>query len=124
MNELKQRHGCLSAWLVLMIFLNSLTALIYLFGSAFFNKALPSAPAWAFPVMALGAIVNVVCAVSLFRWKKWGFHGFVATSIVAFAMNLVVGASAATALFGLTGIAVLYGVLKIGGDKNGWSQLE
>ncbi len=30
-NELKERHGCVTAWLILMIITNSLIALLYLF---------------------------------------------------------------------------------------------
>lgn len=53
----KHRNGGLPAWLVLMIIANDATALSYLSGSAANRQNLPSAPTWAFPMLAetLGA---------------------------------------------------------------------
>jgi len=124
MSEGKQRHGCLAAWLVLMIIVNAATALFYLVGSAAIKQNFPSAPVWAFPVLAVVCIANVVCAVALFRWKKWGFFGFIGTSIIAFIVNLMVGVNIVQASFGLVGFAILYGVLQIGNERKGWTQLD
>jgi len=124
MSDGKQRHGCLTAWLVVMIIANSATALMYLLGSAAIKQNFPSAPGWTFPVLAVMGIVNVVCAVVLFQWKKWGFFGFIATSAVTFMVNLMVGLNIMQALLGLAGFAILYGVLQIGKEKKGWTQLE
>ena len=84
----------------------------------------PAAPGWAFPILALCGIVNVVCAIALLGWKKWGFFGFVVTAIVIFAINLMTGLSIARALLGLVSIAILFLVLQIGEEKKGWTQLE
>lgn len=124
MSEGKQRHGCLTAWLVLMIIANSGTALMYLFGSAVIRQNLPSAPDWAFPILSIVGIVNVVCSIALFRWQKWGFFGFIATTAAAFVINLMLGLNILQLLTGLVGIAILYGVLQIGKEKKGWTQLE
>lgn len=124
MNEGKQRHGCLTAWLILMIIVNAATALFYLLGSAAIKQNFPSAPVWTFPVLAVVGIANVVCAVALFQWKKWGFFGFIATSIIAFVVNLTVGVNIVQASIGLVGVALLYGVLQIGKERNGWLQLD
>jgi hypothetical protein len=120
----KQRHGCLTAWLILMIIANSLTALMYLFGSQAVRQQFPNAPHWAFPVLTILGLVNLACAIALFRWKKWGFFGFVGTSLVAFAINMIVGVSIIQALFGLLGFAILFGVLHLGKENKGWPQLE
>jgi hypothetical protein len=125
MAETKQRHGCLTAWLVLMIISNSLTALIYLFAGGTIKSNLPNAPAWTLPILALASIANVVFSVALFRWKKWGFFGFVATSILAMIINLKLGMHVGLLLVGLLGVVTLYAVLQIGKDKEkGWTQLE
>jgi hypothetical protein len=123
-DQMKQRHGCLTAWLILMIIGNSLMALIYLFQSDTIRQQVPNAPGWFCPVMGLVGVVNLICAVALFKWKKWGFFGFAGTSAIVFALNLMVGLSVIQALFGLLGLAILYGVLQIGKEKKGWPQLE
>jgi hypothetical protein len=124
MAETKVRHGCLTAWLILMIIANAVTALIYLFASEMITDSFPDAPGWAFPVLAIFGIFNVVCSVALWQWKKWGFWGFLASAIVALFVNLSIGLGIGQSLMGLIGIALLYGVLQIGKEKKGWTQLE
>jgi hypothetical protein len=122
--EEKQRHGCLTAWLVLMIIANSATALIYLFASGTIRQTFPDAPAGIFPLLAILGIFNVVCSIALFKWKKWGFYGFMVSSIVALIINLIIGLNIAQSLGGLIGVAILYGVLKIGKERAAWPRLE
>jgi hypothetical protein len=190
--SLKQRHGCLTAYLVFMIIANSATSLIYLTGSesirlgtkadkmtahhtgktytfdeikAMHEQAksqgmllgqqdlqgftrimqvndpqndwsqglLPDNWAGnvsrkinnlAFPVLIVGAVCNLVCAIALLRWKKWGFWGFVGSASVVFVVNLTIGLGLVPALSGLLGVVILYGVLHIGKERKGWSQLE
>ncbi len=123
-DEIKQRHGCLTAWLVLMIVANSLTALMYLLKGDAIRQQIPNAPGWLFFVLGLLCVVNLICAVALFQWKKWGFFGFVGTSAIAFVLNLAAGLSVIQALLGLVGLAILYGVLQIGKEKKAWPKLE
>ena len=124
MADTRNRHGCLTAWLVLMIVANSATALMYLLGSEAIRPTLPDAAGWEFPVLILISLFNLVCAIALFQWKRWGFWGFCASSVVALAVNLAVGLGIGPALGGLVGVLLLYGVLHIGKENKGWPQLE
>jgi hypothetical protein len=124
MADAKSRHGCLTTWLVLVIVANSATALMYLLASEGIRRTLPNAPGWAFPVLIVFSLFNLVCAIALFQWKKWGFWGFCASSVVALVVNLSVGLGVGLALGGLVGVLLLYGVLHIGKEKKGWAQLE
>ena len=124
MAEQKQRHGCLTAVLVLMIIANSATAFMYLFGGSTIKQNLPGIPSWALVVLGIFAVFNLVCAIALFRWKKWGFWGFIASSIVALFVNLSIGLGISQSLLGLVGIALIFGVLHIGKENKGWPQLD
>ena len=124
MTEAKNRHGCLTAWLVLMIIANSATALAYLVGRDEIQKTLPNAPGWAFPVLIIFALFNLVCAIALFKWQKWGFWGFCVSAVVALFVNFSIGLGVGSSLGGLVGVALLYGVLQIGKDNKGWPQLD
>jgi cytochrome bd-type quinol oxidase subunit 2 len=132
MPELKKRHGCLTAWLILMIVANSTIALGYcLIGvdrSMYFIKlkeSYPNAPDWTFPLLALLSLINLACSIALFKWKKWGFWGFCVTSVIVLIINLSVGVKLfPSSLGGLFGIVLLYGVLHIGKEDKGWPQLE
>jgi len=123
MSDRKQRHGCLTVWLIFIIIMNSAAALMSLERDTI-RQYSPSTPDWALLILAVTSIMNVACAVALLKWKKWGFFGFIATSVITFVVNLMTGLNIVHALGGLVGIAVLYGVLQIGKEKKGWTQLE
>jgi len=120
----KKRHGCLTAYLVLAIILNSATALLYLFGAGAIKRSSPNIPDWAFPVLIVLVLFNLACAIALLRWKKWGFWGLVASAAVTLGVNLTIGLGLSSAVVGVLGVLFLYGVLQIGKDNKGWPQLD
>jgi hypothetical protein len=120
----KKRHGCLTAYLVLAIVLNSATALLYLFGAGAIKRSSPNIPDWAFPVLIVLVLFNLACAIALFRWKRWGFWGLVASAAVTLGVNLTIGLGLSSAIVGVLGVLLLYGVLHIGKNNKGWPQLD
>jgi hypothetical protein len=124
--ETKKRHGCVTAWLILMIVVNSATALFYLLAGEFISKNSPVEISSTM-ILLLGILgfANVFFAVLLLKWRKTGFWGFVATSIIALFINLGLGLGIGQSLSGLIGIAVLYGVLQIKvEEETAWNNLE
>jgi hypothetical protein len=121
--DVKQRHGCLWAWLILAIIANGTLAVIYLFARGAISDYM-DVDTWAFVLLGILGVLAIVCAIALFRWKKWGFYGFVGISIVTFVVNLALGVRFIQALTGFISVFVLYGVLQIGGENKGWDQLE
>lgn len=124
MYEQKQRHGCLTSWLVLVIVANSFTAILYLFAEDSVAKNLSGGAKWVVPALAVIGIGNVVFAIALFRWKKWGFFGLAATAIASVVINISAGLSTTLAIGGLAGLVILYAMLQIGGERKAWTQLE
>ena len=120
----KQRHGCLTAYLLFILVANVAAVLIYLFRPEDVRQNVPNMPDWAVPVLVMVSIVNLICAIALFCWKRWGFWGFLGSAVVVFFLNLAMGLGFGTALSGLLGIGILFGVLHIGKERKGWSQLE
>jgi hypothetical protein len=123
----KTRHGCVTAWLSLMIAVNAIAALAYLLGGNLIQEALPNGEIeeWTVSVLAVLGIANVIFAVMLFQWKKLGFYGFVATSLASIGINLSIGMGLGQSLLGLVGIAILYAILQIREhDLTAWEQLE
>ena len=120
----KQRHGCLTVFLVVMIIANAVTALVYILAGTSLRQSLGNLPGWALPVLTVLGIFNIVCAVALFQWKKWAFWVFLASAVITFAINLSIGLGIGQSVLGLVGIAILYWVLQMGGEKKGWTQLE
>ncbi len=122
----KQRHGCVTAWLIFMIIANSLTAILYLFAGDMIAQNLPGGISNSMLVLlAILGVGNVIFSILLFKWMKIGFWGFLATSIAGLVVNLSIGLGIMQSLFGLVGITVLYGVLQIKKDNvSAWTNLE
>ena len=122
----KQRHGCVTAWLILMIIANSLTAILYLFAGDIVAQNFPGGISNSILILlAIFGIGNVIFSILLFKWKKIGFWGFLLTSIGSLIINLSIGLGIGQSLLGLVGIAILYGVLQIKKDNvPAWDNLE
>jgi hypothetical protein len=118
------RHGCLTAFLVVGIAANTIVILMYTLGSAAMQAIQPNLPNWALPVLVGLGICNIAFFLAVFRWRRWGFYGFIATSVIAVIVNLSIGLSVVSSLLGLSGAAILYWVLQMGGQNNGWRQLK
>jgi len=119
------RHGCLTAFLIFLILVNVISVVMYLAAGDTIRQALPDAPSWISPALALLGVLNIVFAIALFQWKKWGFYGFIITSVIAVIINISIGMSVLQGILGLVGVAILFGVLQIGGDdQKAWNHLE
>ncbi|CAN5218093.1 hypothetical protein BH10PLA2_BH10PLA2_20380 [soil metagenome] len=137
--EPKQRLGCLTAWLVLMVLANVIFLVRMPLTLSAIQASNPSFPHWViWPNIILTAL-NIVFAIALLNWKKWGFFGVLATSLVAVTLHLyvlshldletrfprsVVNSVSAFAAGPLVGLLILFVLLKLGGKESGWSQLE
>jgi hypothetical protein len=118
----KNRHGCLTVWLILLI----VGAFIVIFEYVAESDLLQSTgglPGWSIGAFIVIGIWEIVCAIALFRWKKWGFWGFCIIAVIGVLINIVLGLGVLS-FVGLVGIAMLYGVLHIGKENKGWPQLE
>ena len=111
----KQRHGCLTAYLIFAIIVNAAVALYYVFEglAAFIIGA----------IFVVLLIFNIICFIALFKWRKWGFWGVVVCIIVGVCLNLYLELGPVS-FSGLIGLGVLYGVLHIGEENKGWPQLD
>ena len=125
-NNPKQRHGCVTAWLILMIVINSHTSIAYFFAGDMITRTLPNG-ATNTVIIFLGIIglANVIFACLLFNWMKIGFWGFLATTIIALSINMYIGLGIGQSLLGLIGIGILYGILQIKQNNvTAWNNLE
>ncbi len=120
----KDRHWFLTLWLVLLLLSNAYGLYSNVTGGSNLREAHPNAPGWAFLMFNLMGLIALVSVIALFMWKKWGFWAFGVASIVGFGVNLVIGLSLGFAALGFLAIGILFVALRIGGDMNGWSQLE
>jgi hypothetical protein len=122
----KERHGCLTAWLILMLIGNAFSAItLLLFKEQLKLSAAIDPSNWTFSILFLLSLANLGFAVLLFKYRKLGFWGFLASSLLAFAFNLHLGQGLLQSGIGLVGIILLYGLLQIPkNNKTGWEHLS
>jgi hypothetical protein len=118
------RHGCLTAWLILMLIANAATAITTPLSVANMAQASLQVNSTAIAVIVICAIANLIFAIALFRWMKWGFWGVCVTSVVALITNLSIGLGIGPSLVGLIGIGLLYWVLNMGEANKAWPRLR
>ncbi|WP_298416706.1 hypothetical protein [uncultured Kordia sp.] len=122
----KERHGCVTTWLIFMIIANSITAILYLFAGDMISQNFPGEISTT-TIILLGimGIINIVFAILLLNWNKIGFWGFLVVSIAGLFINLSLGLGIGQSLLGLIGIIVLFGVLQIKKDNvSAWDNLD
>ncbi len=106
------RGGCLTTFLVFMIFANAATVATYLLIPEIVRQVSPDASeVWSY-VLSGGGLLNVVFAICTWFWKKIGVFGFLITALLAFAINIYLGIAIASAIFGLIGPFVLIFLVK------------
>ena len=118
------RHGCLTAWLIFIIVVSALSAIATPISMSRLAQAGLHPSPLVTIVLVLCALANIGFAIALFRFLKIGFYGFVVTAVIALVANLALGLGIGQAVFGLVGIAILYGVLNIGGPEKAWPRLR
>lgn len=124
--ENKARHGCVTAWLILMIIGNSLAIVGYFVADTL-------SPETSVEVMSRGnkmilgiiSVANLSFSILLLKWVKWAFFGFLVTSLLTFLINLNSGIGIEISLTGLSGVLILFAVLQIKADGlSAWEQLK
>jgi hypothetical protein len=68
-------------------------------------------------------VIQIICTIALFKWKKWGFWVYCIACVMAFIANIWLGV-VVTAVGILVSAVILYAVLNMGKDNNGWHRLN
>jgi hypothetical protein len=119
MTTQRERGGCLTVWLVLVLIANPLTAIYYLVSGQELLRQLPGFPGWALPVLAVAAAANFVFAIGMWMWKKWGIYGFIASAAVALVINIIAGLVVPGIISAIISIGILLFLVR---DK--WDEFE
>ena len=124
-NQLKKRHGFITFWLTLIIIGNSIMILINIFAPNLIVKSLHYPSQLIMILYTLVAIINIVNAIMILKWKKWAFYSCIFTALVGALLNSYVGSTAFASLIGLISIPFLYGILQLTKDNiSAWDNLE
>jgi hypothetical protein len=83
----KERHGSVTAWLVIFIVVNALRAILNFTGSGI--GTIFGGNTGNLTIFGILDIVNIVCFVLIFNWKFIGVIGVVVNSIVITILSMV-----------------------------------
>lgn len=121
-----QRHGCLTAWLYLML----IGGTFGLIGLMFLSQGTPPRPGYHPPssldlsLIAACTVVGMICAGGLFFLKRWGFYVYLVSSFALVWINFKARMDAGHALVPLISVLFLIGVMQIGGRYKAWGRLR
>jgi hypothetical protein len=118
----KQRPGCLTIWLWLIIIFNVLGVILTAVGNIITDKL--NLPAWYLPVAIVTAMFVVVFALALLKWKAWGFWGLVAMEGISALSSIAESGNYYVIINAVIGVAILVLLLNMGGANKAWNQLE
>ena len=121
----------LTAWLVFLIVLNALAAAVLPAIGAAVRSLSPPDPATDLILFAptVLAVANIAFVIALFKYKKWGFWGMGATSLLFIPVLDKLGGGGGADLmagaFGVIGIGLLHAALNAGDDdQKAWPRLR
>ena len=106
--EIQRRGFWLSAFLILVLIANALTAFSYATNPELVMSLLPQANNLVTYLLALIAFINVILATAIWSWKKWGVIGFYIGVVVVFSVNLYLGLGFLASMPGLVGGVIIY----------------
>jgi MFS superfamily sulfate permease-like transporter len=95
MTQWKERPGCLTAWLVLIIVGGAFASIRGLMlGPERLRpmmQFLPPFPDWYLPASHILALFAIVFAVGIWFWKRWAVYGYCLIRIIGTVLSLGIG---------------------------------
>ena len=122
----KQRHGCLTAWLIYLIIAYSIGSLGLFFGSESIYKRLPYLTSEnSLLIVASIEFLNVAFSFFLLKWVKLGFWGLLLTNIILLIIQINGSDNLIYPIVTVIYLLILYGLLNLKkNDVSGWDNLE
>lgn len=122
----KQRHGCLTAWLIYLMISYSIVSLGLFYKIEIIVKKFQYLKSENYLlIVASIAILNVVFIFMLLKWFKIGFWGLLCTNILMFTIQIMNTDNILTPIITATVLLIIYGLLKLKKRNiSGWDNLE
>lgn len=86
----KERGGCLSVWLSLIVIHGVVSAALIAYLRT--ERDL-SSPWWVWAILFVFALADIVAMIGVWKWKKWGLWLYAVSTVVGIAIGLVLTAS-------------------------------
>lgn len=106
-----KRPWYLTLWLIVLVTADLLSIFAFLFGQYQLKTLLPQLPAYLYLILTILSFIELYALYKLWHWHLEGFYILIFTTIIALITNTIY-MGLTTAVFGLTGVIILYLVMK------------
>jgi membrane-associated HD superfamily phosphohydrolase len=110
----KERGGWLTAWLILIL-LHGIIASVLIFYLR--QQQSESSPAWVLSLLFLLSIADIVAAIAMWYWKKWGLMLYLLSTVAGIAIGLILTRSQLIVFHDIIPLAILGYLVR---DKLDW----
>lgn len=115
----RKKGGCLTTLLVFLIVAYALGALSSFIAAPLFQGAIPGYTAGSGIIVGVIYILAIIFLIALWRFKKWGFYGYLAVTIISIIIGLYLHSGIASAL-----MAIIFPIMLFLLIRPIWSNLE
>jgi len=88
----------------------------------------PAPESWLWPALGMVNVAFALGYITILRWQQWGFFALCILAVVQSALCYAADAGALPTLAvlgaGVVWLAILFGLLRIGGPRSVWAQME
>lgn len=104
----KKRSGCLSTLLVFLMVVYILGAVGSFLAGPLMKGNIPGYAPGSGPITGIMYLIYVIFLIGIWRYKKWGFYGYLGVTIVGIIIELYLGGGIAGALLSLVFPIILF----------------
>ena len=109
--QVKKNRGTLLSILLVLILLHAIFA-TYL-GYDQLKEEYVRQISWVLPVLILVSLADIVAAIGMWYWKKWGIYLYAITRVIATAIHIVMTGSTLVVFYDLLPVAILGYVINL-----------
>lgn len=128
-NEKKKRHGCATAWLILLFILCIVNILSFTLAADYMaEQQIKQNSAWKVSWGYMLSLLNLCFLfflLLLWQWKKLGFYGILVLTGVGLVMNIYMRAGLLSMIVSILFTVIIWGTFQMKeNNKKAWDQLE
>jgi hypothetical protein len=116
----RERPTFLGVMLILWVIFSAMSACNYLRSLTGLGIAYTPLrhPDWTFPYIGFLSLVDLVCVIAIWNWKRWGMYGLAVSAAVMFIITLI-SLNVVNAVISICGVIII-GLLvrKVWGQMN------
>jgi hypothetical protein len=112
----KKERGALLSFLLVLVGLHAISAayLAYISLKDVYRSSTP----WVIVVLGVIALADILAAIAMWRWKKWGIALYGITRVIAAAIHLMLTGSLLVVFHDLLPVAILGYVINLQSKRN------